>query len=116
MKAFRRILVIAAFVLAYAVLLGLGGECLLCLLGGAMAVSPDGVGAAAYPRFLPFCAAAGILTLCALIGLGILNAKAGRRMDYTRPAWVAQWVCVCAAFLPAVYLWEQVLRTAQQVL
>ena len=102
------------FTIGYAVFLGLGCECLLNLLGLAMAMSLDGGSAAKmYPRFTPFCFTIGLLALTALIFLAVLNAKKADRFHYTKRMWTVQWIFAFVLSIPMIALWEKVFDALQ---
>lgn len=103
----KKILLASAFIIAYAIFLSLGMECLLCLLGAAMAISLDSASVTAqYPRFIPFCIIVGILALVALVAIFVINIKASDRFGFTKKLWWAQMIIAVVISVPMIKLWE----------
>ena len=91
-------------ILANAAFLGLGIECLLNLLGIAMAVSLDS--SLKYPRFIPFCVVFGIVALLGLIAMLIINITASKKLNFKKSVWVFEYIFVLVLALPMTKLWE----------
>ena len=91
-------------ILANAVLLSLGIECLLNLLGFVMAISLDS--SAQFPRFIPFCIVLGIIALLGLIAMLILNIRASERFRFTKSAWTFEYILALVLSVPMIKLWE----------
>lgn len=109
----KRISAVIGFIIAYAAFLGLGLECLLQLLGSAMAISIDGP--EQYPVFLPFCFIVGLLALAAIAVLLILNIKVSERLDYTKRVWGVQIISAVIISVPMIKLWEILFDILQKV-
>ncbi len=93
------------FIIAYAVFLSIGMECLLNLLSISIGLSLDGP-PNPYPRFIPFCFVVGSFALVALVLLVILNIKESERLDYTKRVWCIQSTVAFVISLPMIKLWE----------
>ena len=94
----------AIFAALYAILGGLGLECLLMLLGITMSVSLDSH--PSYPRLLPFCMIVGFLSLILLALLVCFNIKVSRKVGFSGKLWIVQWIGAVALLLPMAKLWE----------
>ena len=91
-------------ILANAAFLSLGLECLLNLLGLAMAISVDS--SAQYPRFIPFCIVCGIVALLGLIAMLILNIKLSEKLNFTKTIWILEYAFALILSIPMIKLWE----------
>ena len=79
------------FAVAYAIILSIGFECLLILLGSSFGVSLDSATAIErYPKFILFCMIVGILALVALTALFIFNLKASDKFGLCKKLWWVQ--------------------------
>ena len=108
--------VLPFFILANAAFLGLGGECLLRLLGLSMAISLDSPPIAEqYPRFIPFCVILGITALVGLIALFILNTVISEKLNYTKTVWILEYILSFALTLPLIKLWNMLFDFLQKV-
>ncbi len=115
MKLSFKNLLIPVFTITYSIFLSLGMECLLNLLGAAMAVSLDGKSVIdQYPRFIPFCLGVGFLSLIAIIIVLILNIKKSEKLGYTKAVWIAQSICSFIISLPMIKGWELLFRYLQE--
>ena len=113
----KKSLLILAFVIAYASFLSIGLECLLNLLGLAMAISLDGAAVTEqYPRFLPFCVITGLLALVLLIATAVLNLKISEKYGLTRKIWITQSIISVVISIPMVKLWEILFDFLQKTL
>ena len=111
----KRVVTVAAFIIAYAVLLSLCIVCFLNLLGIAMAISLDGRSAASqFPRFIPFCLAAGFLSVIMIIALCLFNFKIAEKLSYSRITWIIQSAAAFVCSLPVIKLWDMLFRYFQQ--
>ena len=99
-------------ILANAAFLGLGIECLLDLLGLAMAVSLDG--SLKYPRFVPFCIILGIVALLGLIAMLIINVTASKKLNFKKSVWVFEYIFALVLALPVTWLWEMLFDFLQK--
>lgn len=107
MKIKMKMFLSLAFVLSYATFLSLGFECLLNLLGTSMAISLDGAAITKqYPRFIPFCLLAGLLSLVAIIVIFILHTKLSERFEFSKKLWRTQIIIAAVLSVPMVKLWE----------
>lgn len=107
MKTSVKIAICSAFTLSYALLLSLGSECLLNLMGAVMSFSLDGKAITElYPRFIPFCICTGVICAAGLIGLAILNFAQYDKIGYTKQIILTQTVCSIALSIPMVKIWE----------
>ena len=103
-----------AFAIAYAVFLSLGIECLLNLLGVSFGISLDStVGIERFPRFIPFCIIIGILVLCILVVIFVLNLKVSRKYGYNKKIWWIQMVLAILISIPMIKLWEMLFEFLQ---
>ena len=103
----KKILLALAFAVAYAIVLSLGLECLLNLLGISMAITLDGSSVTKqYPRFIPFCLIVGFFALAALIGLFILNLKASEKSEFTKKILWGQTIISVVLSIPMIKPWE----------
>lgn len=114
MKTWKTIALFVPFTLSYAALLGLGYECLLCVMSLAMGAAIDADVVSQYPRFLPFCMAAGLFALPALIALIILNVILREKLQLRKPAWGVQAICALVLSLPALKAWEMIFAYLRQ--
>ena len=113
----KKILIASAFIISYATFLSLGMECLLCLLGVAMAISLDGAAVTAqYPRFIPFCFIVGIVALAFIIVTFILNLKASGRFAFAKKLWWIEIAVALVLSLPMVKLWEIIFDLLHKIL
>ena len=95
------------FAIAYAVFLSVGLECLLNLLGMAMAISPDSSSVImGSTGFIAFCVIVGLLALIFLAATVILDLKMSEKYGFTKKIWAAQMIIAVVALLPMVKLWE----------
>ena len=103
------------FILAGATFLSLGIECLLNLLGLAMAISLDGPAVTKqYPRWIPFCILLGIVALLGLIVMLILNIKVFEKFRFTKSVWVFESVFAFVLSIPMIKLWEMLFDFLQK--
>ena len=102
------------FTAAYGIVVGLGMECALRLLGMSMTMSFDSV-VARYPRFVPFCVIVGLLALGGLVLLLILNVNASEKLGYTKKTWAVQSVSVLVRVVPMIKLFDLLFRFLQDV-
>ena len=102
------------FILANAVFLSLGLECLLNLLGLVMSASPDG--SPQFPRFVPFCIILGIASLLGLIAMLVFHVKAADKLTLTKTFWIWEYTSACVLSLPMAKLWEILLDFLQRTL
>ena len=100
------------FILANATFLSLGAECLLNLLGLAMAISLDS--SPSYPRFIPFCIVLGIVALLGLVAMLILNVKVSEKLGFTKTIWIFEYVFALVLSLPMIKLWEMLFDFLQK--
>ena len=91
-------------ILANAILLSLGMECLLNLLEFAMAISLDST--PSYPRFIPFCVVLGIVALLGLVAILILNVKNSEKLKFTKLVWLWEYILAFVLSIPMLKLWE----------
>ena len=99
-------------ILANAALLGLGLECLLNLLGLAMAVSLDGV--VKYPRFISFCVIMGIVSLLGLVAMLVLNIKISEKLNFTKTIWIFEYALALVLSIPMIKIWETLFEFLQK--
>ena len=99
-------------ILANAAFLSLGVECILSLLGIAMAISLDGT--PSYPRFISFCIILGIVALLGLIAILILNIKASEKFSYTKSIWTFEHALAFVLSIPMIKLWEMLFNFLQK--
>lgn len=103
-------LLVSAFAVANAFLLGLGMVCLLYLMNLSFAVSLDGVSAMEqYPRFFPFCVIMGILAVIGLACVLCASVKVSERLHFTGKTWVIQYAVALILSLPMARLWMTVI-------
>lgn len=102
---------LAFSILANAAFLSLGLECLLNLLGFAMAISLDS--SAQYPRFIPFCIVCGIVALLGLIAMLILNIKVSEKRELAKLIWLFECTFAVALSVPMIKLWEMLFEFLQ---
>ena len=103
------------FAVAYAVVLSLGLECLLILLGSSFGVSLDGATVIEqYPRFIPFCMIVGILALVALTVLFILNLKVSDKFGLCKKLWWVQMIGAFVISFPMIKPWEMLFEFLQK--
>ena len=114
MKTWRSIALFIPFTPSYAALLGLGFECLLCVMSLAMGAAIDADVVSQYPRFLPFCMTAGTFALLALIALIILNFVLRDKLQLNKPVWGVQAVCALMLSLPMLKAWEMIFAYLRQ--
>lgn len=98
--------------LANAVFLSLGTECLLYLLGFSMAISLDS--SPSYPRFIPFCFACGIVALLGLVAMLIQNMKVSEKLRFTKSAWLFEYIVAFILSIPMLKLWEMLFDFLQK--
>ena len=110
----KKILFALCFALSFGILLGLGLECLLILMGEVMAISLDSNALGQYPRFIPFCVIAGFLSLVAIIALVAVNIKLSDKIGYTRALWMTQAVTAIIVSLPFVKVFEMLFDLLQK--
>ena len=111
MKLITKISTISLFIVAYAFFFSLGAECMLNILGLAMALSLDST--PSYPRFVPFCFAVGLFALSALIALAFLNLKNWEEIGYTKFLCILQAIPAFFLSLPMIKVWEILFRYLQ---
>ncbi|MBE6535508.1 MAG: hypothetical protein E7677_02670 [Ruminococcaceae bacterium] len=99
-------------ILANAAFLSLGLECLLNLLGLAMAISLDS--SMQYPRFIPFCILCGIVALLGLIAMLILNIKLSEKLRFTKSIWLSEYLFAVVLSIPMIKLWEMLFEFLQK--
>jgi hypothetical protein len=102
----KNITVLCLFTAAYAVLFGLGVECLFHLIGIMLGSAIDGGVVFDYPRLVPFCLIVGFLSLITLIGLFLFNIHVSEKCGYTKIKWWLQSVAVLLLWVPMAWLWE----------
>ena len=103
----KKVLIVIAFIMAYAIFLSLGIECLLIVLSFIMSVSPDsGSAVSLYPRFFAFNVVVLICSLIALIGMFVFNFFISEKNGYTKRTWCIQTVISVVAALPMINLWK----------
>ena len=112
----KKILFALCFAISFGILLGLGFECLLILLGEVMAISLDSGALGQYPRFIPFCIIAGFLSLAAIIALVIANIKLSDKIGYTKALWIFQVVTAILLSLPCIKVFEMLFDLLQKVI
>ena len=111
----KKFFVSLTFIVAYTAFLSIGVECLLMLLGVAMAISLDGSAVTEqYPRFIPFCLATGSFALIALIATFVINIKVSDRLGYTQREWQIQAIAAIVASVPMIQLWETLFEFLQR--
>ena len=104
-----------AFIVAYATFLSIGFECLLNLLGMAMAISLDGPPVTKqYPRFIPFCFFVGFFALASIIVTFILNLKASEKLGFTKKIWWMEMVISFVVSIPMIKPWEMLFEFLQK--
>ena len=112
----KKYLLAFAFVIAYAIFLSIGLECLLNLLGLSMAISLDGAAVTKqYPRFIPFCVIVGLGALALLIATFILNLKMSEKYGLTKKIWWIQSVFALVISFPMVKVWELLFEFLQRI-
>ena len=99
-------------ILTNAAFLSLGMECLLNLLGLAMAISLDS--SPQYPRFIPFCIVCGMVALLGLIAMLILNIKLSEKHEFTKSVWIFEYVVAFVVSVPMIKLWEMLFEFLQK--
>ena len=99
-------------ILANAAFLSLGLECLLNLLGLAMAISLDS--SMQYPRFIPFCILCGIVALLGLIAVLVLNIKVSEKLSLTKLIWLLEYIFAVILSIPMIKLWEMLFEFMQK--
>ena len=99
-------------ILANAAFLSLGMECLLNLLGLAMAISLDS--SPQYPRFIPLGIVCGIVALLGLIAMLILNIKLSEKLEYTKSVWIFEYIVTLILSVPIIKLWEMLFEFLQK--
>ena len=103
-----------AFIVAYATFLSIVFECMLNLLGMAMAISLDGPPVTKqYPRFIPFCLIVGIFALASIIVTFILNLKASEKLRFTKKIWWMELVISFVVSIPMIKPWEMLFEFLQ---
>ena len=106
----KKILIVIAFIMAYAVFLSLGIECLLIVLSFIMSVYPDsGSAVSLYPRFFAFNVIVLICSLIALIGIFVFNFFISEKNGYTKRTWCIQTIISVVAALPMINLWKMLI-------
>ena len=101
-------------ILANAMFLSLGMECLFNLLGFAMAISLDGSSVTAqYPRFIPFCFFVGIIALLGLIATYIINLKLSEKLGLARIIWFAQYILAFILSFLVIRIWIRLFEFLQ---
>ena len=100
------------YILANAAFLSLGLECLLNLLGLAMAISLDS--SMQYPRFIPFCILCGIVALLGLIAVLVLNIKVSEKLSLTKLIWLLEYIFAVILSIPMIKLWEMLFEFFQK--
>ncbi len=114
-KKLIKIVACLLLIIAYAVFLSIGTECLLSLLSIYMSISLDGESVAnQYPRFIPFCVVVGFLALVALVLLVILTIKVSEKLDYTKRVWYIQSIFAFVVSIPMIKLWEMLFEYMQK--
>ena len=107
--------VCALFIVAYALFLSIGMECLLNILSISFAISLDGRSVVEqYPRFIPFCLVVGFLALIALTLLIFFNIKVAEPFEYTKKLWYVQYIFAFIISIPMMKIWEMLFSFLQQ--
>ena len=115
MKKGSNFVLYSLFTAFYAIFFSLGLACLLQLFGVALGVAIDGSAVIRqYPRLIPFCLIVGIICLIALIALAFLNAKFSKKLNYTKPVWIIQFICAFVISIPMIKVWEMLLGFLQK--
>ena len=113
----KKMILAITFALVSAIFLSLALECLLNLLGMAMAISLDGPPMTKqYPRFIPFCWTAGIVALAAMIVAFILNLKAFEKFEFTKNIWITEIIIAFVISIPMIKPWEMLFEFLQKTL
>ena len=108
---------VPAFSIGYALVWSLGIECLLNLMGMAMAISPDSASVTEQlPRLIPFCVIVGVLALAALVSILILNLKVSEKYSFTKEIWWTQMVIAFIISIPMIKPWEMLFDLWQKTL
>ena len=111
----KKMILALTFTLVLAIFLSLALECLLILLVIPMAISLDGSSVTEqYPRFIPFCLAAGMIALAAMIVTFILNWKSSEKFAFTKPLWMAELIVAFVISIPMIKAWETVFDFLQK--
>ncbi len=106
MKRFNIILALIFSVL-YGVVVSLGIECLLSLMGFTFTISGiDAEVTNKYPIFIPFCIAMGILAVVLLIVIFIFNLKAAEKFSFKKYLWWIEMAAACVMAYLTVKPWE----------
>ena len=104
-----------AFAVAYAIVLSIGFECLLILLGASFGVSLDSATAIErYPKFILFCMIVGILALVALAVLFIFNLKTSDKFGLYKKLWWVQMIGAFVISVPMIKPWEMLFDFLQK--
>ena len=113
----KKMILAITFALVSAIFLSLALECLLNLLGMAMAISLDGPPVTKqYPRFIPFCLIVGIFALASMIVTFILNLKASEKLRFTKKIWWMEMVISFVVSIPMIKPWEMLFEFLQKTL
>ena len=111
----KKMILAITFALVSAIFLSLALECLLNLLGMAMAISLDGPPVTKqYPRFIPFCLIVGIFALASMIVTFILNLKASEKLRFTKKIWWMEMVISFVVSIPMIKPWEMLFEILQK--
>lgn len=103
------------FAVAYAVVLSLGLECLLILLGSSFGVSLDSATAIErYPRFFAFCITVVILALVALAMIFISSLKVSDKLGFSKKLWWVQMIGAFVISVPMIKPWEMLFDFLQR--
>lgn len=113
----KKFLLAFVFAIAYAIPLSICFECLLNLLGVAMAISLDGSAVSEqYPRFIPFCLIVVIFALASIVAIFILNLKASEKIVFTKSLWITEMIIAFVISIPMIKLWEMLFEFLQKTL
>ena len=113
----RTFLIVAVFIIANSVLLGLGWESLLNLMSLALSVAPDSrSGIALLPQFMMFCIAMGIIAFSLVVGILLANISLSDKLKYTKRVWSVQYILSFALSIPMIGIWEKVFCYLREII
>ena len=112
----KKFFLVSGFIIAYAIFLIIGIECLLNLLSLAVHVSLDSdlTVMGEHRGFLLFCIVLGLLATAAIIALLVFNIKTAEKFDYSKKTWYVQMISALVISLPMLKIWEMLFEYLQK--
>ncbi len=104
MKIIRNFIIYPFFTIAYAFFFSLGTTCMLAFLSSFFGNAFFGT-LSSFLKDAIFCFVFGFFALAALIFLFFINIKYAKRLNYTKPKWIVQFICVFILYVPMMNCW-----------